>query len=138
MLTYVLRRLLGVIPVVLLVTLIVFTMNANIPGDPGRIRLGQRADPAQVEAFNFKRGYLDPFLVQYVRYLGFAPSRIYADHATFDEESSGRADVGAAVNRSPAHRERAFHTADGTIVLAFAYVIAATGAVRTVLGIETV
>ncbi|MGA1488204.1 MAG: ABC transporter permease [Planctomycetota bacterium] len=85
MLTYVLRRLLGVIPVVLLVTLIVFTMNANIPGDPGRIRLGQRADPAQVEAFNFKRGYLDPFLVQYVRYLGFAPSRIYADHATFDE-----------------------------------------------------
>jgi len=79
MLTYTLRRILGVIPVILLVTLIVFTLNAVIPGDPGRIRLGQRADPAQVEAWNFKRGYRAPFLVQYLRYLGFLPRRDYLD-----------------------------------------------------------
>ncbi|MGE3165599.1 MAG: ABC transporter permease [Planctomycetota bacterium] len=69
MLTYVVRRLLGVIPVILLVTLLVFTLNANIPGDPGRIRLGQQADPVMVEAYNRERGYLDPFFTQYVRYL---------------------------------------------------------------------
>ena len=69
MLSYAVRRVLGMIPVILLVTLIVFTLNAHVPGDPGRIRLGQRADPAQVEAYDRSRGYLDPFLVQYLRYL---------------------------------------------------------------------
>lgn len=69
MLTYALRRLLGLVPVVFLVTLIVFTLNHHIPGDPGRIRLGQRAEPAQVEEYNRSRGYLDPFFVQYARYL---------------------------------------------------------------------
>ena len=69
MLSYAVRRVLGMVPVILLVTLIVFTLNAHVPGDPGRIRLGQRADPAQVEAYDRSRGYLDPFLVQYVRYL---------------------------------------------------------------------
>ena len=66
---YALRRILGMVPVMFLVTLIVFTLNANMPGDPGRIRLGQRADPVQVEAYNRERGYLDPFVVQYVRYV---------------------------------------------------------------------
>ena len=66
---YALRRIVGLVPVMVLVTLIVFTLNAHVPGDPGRIRLGQRADPAQVEAYNRSRGYLDPFLVQYGRYV---------------------------------------------------------------------
>ena len=69
MLQYALRRLLGIVPVMILVTLIVFTLNAHVPGDPGRIRLGQRADPVQVEAYNRSRGYLDPFFVQYARYV---------------------------------------------------------------------
>ncbi len=70
MLSYAVQRLFGVIPVILLVTLIVFTLNALIPGDPGRIRLGQHADPSMVEAWNREHGYLDPFMVQYGRYLG--------------------------------------------------------------------
>ncbi|HCW45310.1 MAG: ABC transporter permease [Planctomycetia bacterium] len=69
MLAYTLRRLLQAIPVILLVTLIVFLLNAAIPGDPGRIRLGQRADPAAVEAYNEARGYNDPIPVQYFNYL---------------------------------------------------------------------
>ena len=69
MLSYALRRVMGLVPVMILVTLIVFTLNAHVPGDPGRIRLGQRADPAQVEAYNRERGYLDPFFVQYARYV---------------------------------------------------------------------
>ncbi|MEE8142030.1 MAG: ABC transporter permease [Planctomycetota bacterium] len=69
MLTYGLRRFFGLIPVMLLVTLMVFFLNAMIPGDPGRLRLGQRADPEQVEAYNRERGYLDPFLWQYLRYV---------------------------------------------------------------------
>ena len=81
MLSYTLHRIIGVIPVILLVTMLVFTLNAMIPGDPGRIRLGQRADPNQVEAWNFKRGYSAPFFTQYLRYLGFAPARVYLDDA---------------------------------------------------------
>lgn len=86
MLSYIFRRLLGVVPVILLVTLIVFTMNANIPGDPGRIRFGQHAKPEQVQAYNFSRGYLDPFFVQYVRYLGFLPTKIYPNDLRFVDE----------------------------------------------------
>jgi peptide/nickel transport system permease protein len=67
--SYTLRRLLEAIPVILLVTLIVFLLNAAIPGNPGRIRLGQRADPASVDAYNEARGYNDPLPVQYGRYL---------------------------------------------------------------------
>ena len=66
MFAYTLRRLLQAIPVILLVTLIVFLLNASIPGDPGRIRLGQRADPAAVDAYNEQRGYNDPLIVQYL------------------------------------------------------------------------
>ena len=69
MLAYTLRRLLQAIPVILLVTLIVFLLNAAIPGDPGRIRLGQRADPAAVDAYNETRGYNDPLIIQYGKYL---------------------------------------------------------------------
>ena len=69
MVSYTLRRLLEAIPVILLVTLIVFLLNAAIPGNPGRIRLGQRADPASVDAYNEARGYNDPLPVQYGRYL---------------------------------------------------------------------
>ena len=69
MLAYTLRRLFQAIPVILLVTLIVFLLNASIPGDPGRIRLGQRADPAAVDAYNEQRGYNDPLIIQYGKYL---------------------------------------------------------------------
>lgn len=69
MLAYALRRILGLIPVILLVTLIVFTLNHFIPGDPGRIRFGQYADPEKVAQYNEDRGYNDPFFVQYFRYL---------------------------------------------------------------------
>ena len=69
MLSFTLRRLLEAIPVILLVTLIVFLLNAAIPGNPGRIRMGQRAEPAQVDAYNESRGYNAPLPVQYGRYL---------------------------------------------------------------------
>ncbi len=88
MLSYALRRVVGLVPVMILVTLIVFTLNAHVPGDPGRIRLGQRADPAQVEAYDRARGYLDPFLVQYARYV-----KNVAFHLDFGESDvkSGKA-----------------------------------------------
>ncbi len=69
MFSYTIRRLIEAVPVILLVTMIVFILNAMIPGDPGRIRYGQRADPAQVEAYNEKRGYLKPLYKQYFVYL---------------------------------------------------------------------
>ena len=69
MLSFTLRRLLEAIPVILLVTLIVFLLNAAIPGNPGRIRMGQRAESAQVDAYNESRGYNRSLPEQYGRYL---------------------------------------------------------------------
>jgi len=91
-LAYTLRRLLGAIPVILLVTLIVFVLNALIPGDPGRLRLGQKADPSRVESWNYQRGYRAPFVQQYLRYLGVLPKREYlaAGDADLGPEFSAR------------------------------------------------
>ena len=85
MIAFLIQRLAGLLPVLLLVTLIVFTLNHNIPGDPGRLRLGQRADPEMVEAYNRERGYLDPFFVQYVRYVKNV--ELHFDFGTSDVKS---------------------------------------------------
>jgi peptide/nickel transport system permease protein len=104
-LSYALRRLLGAVPVVLLVTLIVFTLNALIPGDPGRIRLGQRADPARVESWNYQKGYRAPFPQQYLRYLGVIPKRVYLDATTSDAPAEQLAAIEALRDRSAPRAE---------------------------------
>lgn len=66
---YILRRLMLLIPVMLGVTFIVFTMMYFTPGDPARIMLGESAPDAEVERLRDELGLNDPFLVQYVRYV---------------------------------------------------------------------
>lgn len=72
MMVFVARRLLLLVPVVLGVSFLVFSMLFMIPGDPARILAGEAADMAQVEQLRENLGLNDPFLVQYVRYLGNA------------------------------------------------------------------
>ncbi|HZF04062.1 MAG TPA: ABC transporter permease [Patescibacteria group bacterium] len=67
---YVLRRLLGIVPTVLMITLVVFVMMRSVPGDPVVALLGDAYD--EQDAIRVRQAYgLDkPVLVQYAIWLG--------------------------------------------------------------------
>lgn len=66
---YVIKRLLLIIPTLLLVTFIVFSIMSLTPGDPGRLILGTTAPQEAVDAMNEELGYNDPFIVRYIHYI---------------------------------------------------------------------
>jgi len=66
---YILRRLLQMIPVILGVTILIFTILYFIPGDPVRMLLGPEPTPAQVEAKRQEMGLNDSYFVRLGRYL---------------------------------------------------------------------
>lgn len=69
MLRYILRRTLFLIPVMLGVSFIVFSLIHFTPGDPAMVILGESAPPEAVEQLREEMGLNDPFLVQYGRYV---------------------------------------------------------------------
>ncbi|MHC1760840.1 MAG: ABC transporter permease [Negativicutes bacterium] len=69
MLKYVMRRILFLVPVVLGVSFIVFTMLYLTPGDPAALVLGDQASKEQVELLRQEMGLDQPFLVQYATYI---------------------------------------------------------------------
>ncbi|MGH2534817.1 MAG: ABC transporter permease [Thermomicrobiales bacterium] len=67
---YVLVRFLSMIPVLWVVTLLVFLVGALIPGDPALVLLGVDATPSQIEAAHRNYGLDAPLPVRYLRWLG--------------------------------------------------------------------
>jgi len=67
---YLLRRLLQFVPVLLLVSVIVFSLSYHMPGDPVRLLMGQNADPMAMEAKRHELGLDRPFHEQYLSYMG--------------------------------------------------------------------
>lgn len=65
MLSYVIRRVLATIPVVLMVALFVFSLLYIAPGDPAAIIAGDQATPADVERIRASLGLDRPFLVRF-------------------------------------------------------------------------
>jgi peptide/nickel transport system permease protein len=74
MVTIIVRRLLQLVPVVLLATTLVFVMVRLAPGDPAQQQLGARGarDPARVAALRHKLGLDQPIPVQYALWLQYA------------------------------------------------------------------
>lgn len=66
---YVFRRLLMLIPVLLGVTFIVFSIMYMTPGDPAQMILGEKAPAEAVERLREEMGLNDPFLMQYGRFV---------------------------------------------------------------------
>lgn len=66
---YILRRLLLLIPVIIGVTFIVYTIMFFTPGNPAQIILGENAPQEAVEKLEEEMGLNDPFIVQYLRFL---------------------------------------------------------------------
>jgi peptide/nickel transport system permease protein len=70
MTSYIVRRLLLAVPVLLGIVLVVFTLVRLIPGDPCRAALGERATDEICDAYMERRGLNESIPVQFVRYIG--------------------------------------------------------------------
>lgn len=70
MLGYILRRILAVIPVMLLVAVFVFLLLRLTPGDPAATIAGDMATPAQLERIREAMGLNDPLHIQFVTWVG--------------------------------------------------------------------
>ena len=69
MLSYLIRRLLGMIPTLLIVVVIVFLFVHMLPGDPARLVAGQDADQVTIKLIRQDLGLDLPLHEQFVRYV---------------------------------------------------------------------
>lgn len=69
MIKYIAKRLLMLIPVILVTSFLIFWAMSLTGGDPARQIAGDRATEAEVEAIREEMGLNDPFMVRYGRYI---------------------------------------------------------------------
>jgi peptide/nickel transport system permease protein len=70
MLTYIVRRLIGAIPVMFGLSIILFMFIHLLPGDPASAILGQHSTPERIAEVREALGLNDPLWQQYLRYVG--------------------------------------------------------------------
>ena len=68
-LNYILKRILQILPVLFLVTILVFVMLRLIPGDPASVMLGDKATPELLEQVRARMGLDRPLYAQYLIFL---------------------------------------------------------------------
>lgn len=91
MLTFIVRRLLALIPLMLIVSFLVFSLVLFLPGDPAAsIAGGADASPTEIQAVRDQLGLDDPLLVQYGRWLkgavqGDLGESLYTGRSVSDE-----------------------------------------------------
>src|SRR5512134_1024462 len=69
LLSYLLRRLVGLVAVMIGISIITFGISHLVPADPAIVALGDHATDAQIEAFREKYGLNKPVLEQYQIYV---------------------------------------------------------------------
>src|SRR5919201_6040025 len=72
MTSYIVNRLLLMVPVAFLVTVIVFLLVRLSPGDPVLVYAGEERDPVAIEQIRRQLGLDQPLPVQYLAWLGHA------------------------------------------------------------------
>lgn len=70
MLSYTIKRVLSVIPVLILVSIFVFLLLRLTPGDPAAIIAGDAATPDQLERIREAMGLNEPIITQYFKWIG--------------------------------------------------------------------
>jgi peptide/nickel transport system permease protein len=70
MVSYILRRIVMLIPVILIVGVVVFALIHLTPGDPAAVMLGDRATPDDVARLRENLGLNDPLPVQFYHWFG--------------------------------------------------------------------
>jgi len=108
---FIVRRVLGAIPVLFGLSIILFAFIHLLPGDPATAILGQHATPARVAAMREYMGLDDPMWQQYLRYLN---NLLHGDLGY------------SVINNQPVLRELAFRF-PATIELTVAAMIFAAG-----------
>lgn len=68
-LTYIIKRILQMIPVLLIITVVIFFGMHLIPGDPALLLVGNRASDEVIAAMRAKLGLDEPLIVQYLLFL---------------------------------------------------------------------
>lgn len=86
---YILKRLLLLVPVLLGVSFLVFTIMSFTPGDPAQLILGESAPKAAVEALREEMGLNDNFFLQYTRFVGKAVTGDFGRSYTSGREVFG-------------------------------------------------
>jgi peptide/nickel transport system permease protein len=66
---YLLRRLLLIVPTLIGLSLLTFTISKVVPADPAKLAAGPRATPDMVETIREEYGLNDPLYVQYLTYV---------------------------------------------------------------------
>ena len=66
---YILKRIGLMIPVLIGISIIIFTIISLTPGNPARLILGERAPQEAINQLNDELGYNDPLPVKYVNYM---------------------------------------------------------------------
>ncbi|WP_368652631.1 nickel ABC transporter permease [Ornithinibacillus sp. 4-3] len=69
MLKYIIKRLLSVIPVLFVVSIVIFGIIHITPGDPAAVILGQEATPEQIEQLREQLGLNEPIHLQYYHWV---------------------------------------------------------------------
>jgi len=85
---YILKRILSMIPVLFIMSVIVFLLIHIIPGDPAKVMLGDQATIVEVEALHQSMGLDDPLPVQYLHWITNVCSG-QLGHSLFINESMG-------------------------------------------------
>ena len=66
---YVIKRLLLIIPIIIGISFVIFTIMALTPGDPASLILSAGATQDDIDALNHEMGYDRPFMVRYFSYI---------------------------------------------------------------------
>lgn len=88
---FLIRRLAIAIPTLLIISLLVFSLQKLLPGDPALAIAGEHAGPDVIEAIRQQYGLNDPFFVQYWRWMGNALT------GDFGVSYRTREDIGAMI-----------------------------------------
>lgn len=97
MVKYVIKRILWMIPIVLSVTILVFTLMIFCPGNPAEIILGATATEADIAAKTEELGLNDPYLVR----LGDYMVNVFVKHDLGDSWITGVDIMGSIAERLP-------------------------------------
>jgi peptide/nickel transport system permease protein len=96
-LAFIARRLLALVPLVLIVTFLAFGLIFFLPGDAVTVIAGQDATPTELERIREQLGLDRPFVVQYLDWLGGAVRGDFGSSLIFSTRSVGS----EIVNRFP-------------------------------------
>ncbi|WP_448820368.1 nickel ABC transporter permease [Cetobacterium sp.] len=86
---YIIKRILLLIPVLLGVTFLVFTIMSLTPGDPAQLILGESAPKEAVAQLRLEMGLNEPFIVQYLRFIKNAAMGNFGQSYTTGREVFG-------------------------------------------------